>query len=371
MEEIITELSRFRNLFVIARNSSFAYKGRSVDAKRIGRELGVRYILEGSVRKSAGRVRIMGRLVDEASGTLLWADRFEAQLEVIFDLQDQVTESVIGAIGPKLEQAEIDRAKRKPTENLDAYDYFLRGLAAAHRWTRGANDEALQMFYKAIELDPDFASAYGMAARCYSQRKACGWVTDHAADNAEVERLARKASGLGMDDAVALSTAGIGLAFVAGDIDGGCIWIERALALNPNLAIAWLYSGWVNIWIGLPDIAIERLSHAIRLSPQDPEIAMMQGATACAHFFTGRIDDAIFWAEQSLRLQPNYLIATSMLAASYAIAGRSREAEDAVERVRRVDPNCRISKLLDSFPFRRKGDFNRWSEGLRKAGLPE
>ena len=171
VEEIITELSRTRWLFVIARNSSFTYKGRAVDVKQVGRELGVRYVLEGSVRKAGSRVRITGQLVDTATGAHLWAERFDGGLEDIFDLQDQVTARVVGAIAPKLEQAEIERAKRKPTESLDAYDYFLRGLAVCHEWTREANNEALSLFYKAIELDPNFAAAYAFAARCYGRRK--------------------------------------------------------------------------------------------------------------------------------------------------------------------------------------------------------
>src|SRR5262249_7866182 len=161
VDEIITALSRFGWLFVIARNSSFTYKGRAVDVKQVGRELGVRYVLEGSVRKSGSRVRITGQLIDATSGAHLWADRFEGMLEDIFELQDEVTASVVGQIAPKLEKAEIDRAKRKPTESLDAYDYFLRGKASLYRWTRESISEALKLFYRAIELDPDFASSYG------------------------------------------------------------------------------------------------------------------------------------------------------------------------------------------------------------------
>jgi adenylate cyclase len=168
VEEIITALSRFRQLFVIARNSSFTYKGRAVDEKQVGRELGVRYVLEGSVRRSGDRVRVTGQLIDAVTGAHLWADRFDGALEDIFDLQDRVTTSVVGAIAPKLEQAEIDRAKRKPPENLDAYDYYLRGMASHYQsWSKDAINEALRLYYKAIELDPDFASAYGAAARCY------------------------------------------------------------------------------------------------------------------------------------------------------------------------------------------------------------
>jgi TolB-like protein/DNA-binding SARP family transcriptional activator len=371
VEEIITALSRMRWLFVIARNSSFSYRGRAVDVKQIGRELGVRYLLEGSVRKAANRVRIAGQLIDASTGAHLWADRFEGQLEDIFDLQDQMTTSVVGAIAPKLEQAEIERSRSKPTDNLDAYDYFLRGMSAVHQWTKEANIEAIKMFTRAADLDPNFASTYGMLSRCYSQRRAGGWVTDRARDIVETERVARKAAALGADDAVALCTAGIGLAFVVGETDDGIALIDRALVLNPNLAMAWLFSGWVNVWLGEPDLAVANLAHAMRLSPNDPQIAMMQAATACAHFFAGRIAEATTWAERSVRLQPNYFIASCVLAASSALDSHLEEAAKAIARLRQIDPGLRISNLLDSFPIRRQEDFARWADGLRKAGLPE
>jgi TolB-like protein/class 3 adenylate cyclase len=208
VEDIITALSRFRQLFVIARNSSFVYKGRTVDVKQVSRDLGVRYILEGSVRKAADRIRISAQLIDTSMGVHLWAERFDGGLQDIFDLQDQVTARVVGEIAPKLEQAEIERAKRKPTESLDAYDYFLRGMANVYHWTRAANDEALRLFYKAIELDPEFGSAHGMAAWCYIWRKLNGWVIDRAHETSEGARLARRAVEVGKDDAVALSRGG-------------------------------------------------------------------------------------------------------------------------------------------------------------------
>jgi adenylate cyclase len=222
VEEIITALCRFQNLFVIARNSSFTYRGRAVDVKQVSRELGVRYVLEGSVRKAANRVRITGQLIDATTGAHLWADRFDGTLEDVFDLQDKVTVSVVSAIAPKLERVEIERAKRKPTESLDAYDYFLRGMANVHQWTRAANDEALRLFYKAIELDPAFASAYGMAAWCYIWRKLNGWVIDRTQETSEGARLARRAVELGKDDAVALSRGGHALAWFVRDLDNGC-----------------------------------------------------------------------------------------------------------------------------------------------------
>jgi TolB-like protein len=180
VEEIITALSRIRWLFVIARNSSFTYKGRAVDVKQVGRELGVRYVLEGSVRNAANRVRVTGQLIDAANGTHLWADRFDGAIDDVFDLQDRVTASVVGAIAPKLQQAEIERAKRNPTDSLDAYDHFLRGMACVHLGTRQDIDEALRLFYRAIELDRDFASAYGMAAWCFVWRKVNGWIGNRA-----------------------------------------------------------------------------------------------------------------------------------------------------------------------------------------------
>src|SRR5205807_4632839 len=221
VEEITTALSRFRSLFVISRNSAFTYKGRAVDVRQVGRELGVRYLLEGSVRKAANRVRITGQLIEAASAAHLWADRFDGTPEDIFDLQDQVTSSVVCAISLALEQAVIDRAKRKPTESLGAYDYFLRGRAALHEGSVQGHKDALQLFYRAIELDPDFASAYGMAAYSYCHRKTNGWMADRSEEIAETARLARRAVELEKDDAVALSYGGFALAYVAGALDAG------------------------------------------------------------------------------------------------------------------------------------------------------
>jgi adenylate cyclase len=270
VEEIITALSRMRWLFVIARNSSFTFKGRAVDVKQVSRDLGVRYVLEGSVRKAANRIRITAQLIDATSGVHVWAERFDGGLQDVFDLQDQVTARVVGEIAPKLEQAEIERAKRKRTESLDAYDYFLRGMASVHQWTRTANDEALRLFYKAIDLDPGFASAYGMAAWCYIWRKLNGWVVDRAQETSEGAHLARRAVELGKDDAVALSRGGHALAWFVRDLDNGAAFIDRALVLNPNLAAAWNLSGWVRAYRGELDLAIEHHQRAMRLSHSIP-----------------------------------------------------------------------------------------------------
>jgi TolB-like protein/Tfp pilus assembly protein PilF len=371
VEEIITALSRMRWLFVIARNSSFTYKGRPVDVKQVGRELGVRYVLEGSVRKAANRLRITGQLIDASTGAHLWADRFEGGLEDVFELQDHVTSSVIGAIAPKLEQAEIERAKRKPTESLHAYDYYLRGMASIHGWTKAGVSEALKLFSKAIELDPEFASAYGAAAWCYYWRKANGWMTDRAQEITEAIRLARRAAELGNDDAVALSFSGLALGYVGGDPEAGAGMVDRALVLNPNLAIAWSASGFLRIFLGEHDLAVEHTARAMRLSPLDPLIFHMHHVTACAHYFAGRYDEAWPMAERACRERPNFLAALRAAAVSNVFAGRSDEARAHIARALELDPELRLSNLKDRVgPFRAK-DFAKYADGLRKAGLPE
>jgi TolB-like protein/DNA-binding SARP family transcriptional activator len=372
VEEITTALSRFRSLFVIARNTAFTYKGRAVDVRQVGRELGVRYLLEGSVRKAANRVRITGQLIDTGSAAHLWADHFDGTPEDVFELQDQVTSSVVGAISPALEQAEIDRIKRKPTESLGAYDYFLRGRAALHEGSVQGHREALQLFYRAIELDPDFAAAYGMAAYCYCHRKTNGWTADRESEIAETARLARRAVELDTDDAVALSCAGFALAYVVGELDAGVAFIDRALLLNANLATAWIVSGWVRVWLGKPEVAIEHLARATRLSPLDPLINRTRTTTAHAHFFAGRYDEASSWAAMTLREWPDYQTALRIAAASYALAGRLREAKDARERLQKLDPALRLANLADELgPYNRRQDIARYVEGLRAAGLPD
>ncbi|WP_429432338.1 winged helix-turn-helix domain-containing protein [Pseudomonas frederiksbergensis] len=371
VEDIIAALSRIRWLFVIARNSSFTYKGRAVDVQGVGQTLGVRYVLEGSVRKSGNKIRITGQLIDATTGTHIWAERFEGMLHDIFELQDQIAESVVGAIAPQLERAEIERAKRKPTESLDAYDYYLRGMAKLHNGTREAIDEALPLFYKAIELDPEFASAYGMAAWCHFWRKLNGWMIDRPREIAEGARLARLAVELGRDDAVALTRAGHALAHLAGDVDGGIALLDRARLLNPNLAPAWFLGGILRALRGETDAAIADLTHAVRLSPLDPEMFRMQVGMALAHFFAGRFDPASAWAEKALGNLPCLLVSVALMAASHALSGRMDKAKQAMQRLHELDPSLRVSNLKDWLPIQRPEDFARFADGLRLAGLPE
>jgi len=371
VEDIITALSRMTWLFVIARNSSFTYKGKAVDIKQVGRELGVRYVLEGSVRKAGNRVRITGQLIDASTGAHLWADRVDGGLEDIFELQDEVTTRVIGAISPKLEQAEIERARHKPTEKLAAYDYFLRGMANIYQGTKQANLEALANFERAVGIDPDFGTAYGMCAYCYVWRKANGWVADPGQERAAAEQLARKAAKLGFDDPVALCQAGFALAFVVGDLDDGVALIDRALVLNPNLATAWRFSGYVRVFLGEPDLAIQHLERAVRLSPLDPLIFIVQNGIVLAHFFAGRHEEALSWAQKTLRQNPNYAAAIIMAAVSGALTGREDETRKAVQRLREIDPEASISAFANVWPLRRPEDLAAFDKGLGLTGLPE
>jgi TolB-like protein len=372
VDDIITALSHFKALFVIARNSSFTYSGRAVDVKQVGRELGVRYVLEGSVRKAANRVRITGQLIDTATGAHLWAERIDGGLGDIFDLQDQVTESIVGAIAPAMEKAEIERAKRKATESLDAYDRYLRGLARLYQFaSRQALDEALRLFNNAIDLDPEFASAYGRAAFCYAHAKTNGWTSNTANEIAEVMRLAQRAVELGKDDAIALAASGWAFAYVVRDLGAGAALIDRALALNTNLAEAWFCGGWVKTWLGEPKLAIERFARAMRLSPLGPWVTPMQSGTAHAHFMLGHYDEASSWAAAALQDNPDFSSALRIAAMSNAMAGRPEQARKAVARLRQLNPALRVSTYKDvSGPWRAEG-LSRLEEGLRRAGLPE
>ena len=371
VEDIITALSQFKSLFVIARNSSFTYKGKAaVDIKQVGRELGVRYVLEGSVRKGGSRVRITSQLIEAGSGAHLWADRFDGSLENIFDLQDQVTTKVAGAIAPTLEKAEIDRAKRKPTESSDAYDYFLRGMAIYYRYSKEASSEALHFFYKAIEADPDFVLAYARAAIVYAQRKQSSWMEDAEHEKYEGMRLARRSAELGRDDAFALGAAGFTLAYLDWQLDQGAALIDQALVLNSNSALVWQASGWVRIYLGEPEVAVEHLQRALRLSPADPDAPQIASATSWALINAGRYEEAISWADKALFERPTFMPALRVCAISNALAGRIETAQRTVAVFRQHYPEWRIGNFSKGL-LRRPDDYAKFVEGLRKAGMPE
>jgi TolB-like protein len=368
VEDITTALSRNRAFLVIARNSSFTYKGKPVDIKQAAQALRVRYVLEGSVRRSGSRVRVTGQLIEAASGHHLWADRFDGGTADIFELQDQIVARVVGAVAPQLERAEIERA-RHATGDLAAYDLYLRGLDYWNRWTQEGNAKALELFYAAIEKDRDFSTPHGLAASCYLLGKANGWASH--IDESEIARLVERAAAIGMDDPVALCWAGHAHAYFFKDVERALLLVDRALELDENLAIAWQRSGWVRGYAGDADGAIASLMRAMRLNPLDPRVFLTHSAMAFAHFIAGRDDDAAYWAAMGLRVKPGWLPALRMAIASNAMRGRMDEAQRALDTYLQLDPRVSIARICEFYPLRREADRQRLTAGMRKAGVPE
>jgi TolB-like protein len=335
VEEIITALCRIRWLFVIARNSTFTYKGQAIDVKRIGRELGVRYVLEGSVRKVGQRVRITGELIDAITGTHLWADRFDGSLEDIFEFQDKVAVSVAGVIEPTLQAAEIRRSNERPTNDLTAYDLYLRAYAMV--FSSGAGfAEALRIMEQAIERDPRYGPALAWAALC------CLLVTDRQSGDPDANRqkgidFARRALEVAGDDATILANAALALAYFGEDIGAMMALVDRALALNPSFARGWHISGILRVWAGQSDPGIERVEAAFRLSPR-ARVGWGLMVIGMAHFLSRRFDAAVPNLLLAIQEDPGYLEAYRFLAACYAHMGRIEEGREIVARLRAITP---------------------------------
>jgi adenylate cyclase len=368
VEDIITALSRFKSLFVIARNSSFTYKARPVDTKRVGRELGVRYVLEGSVRKFAGRVRITGQLIEASTGVHLWADKFDGELQDIFDLQDDVTSSVVATIAPAIERAEIARSKRKPTDRLDSYDLFLRGMAVMNK--RGSLAEAREFFRKALEQDPEYGAAYAMAATAIMRQQAISGVPITAEMRADAIRLVNLASRYGSEDAFTLARSGHLLAYLGREYDRGASMIEQAVALNPNLAIAWMSRGWVSLMCCDPERAIESFDRMIRLSPLDPSRIWAWTGSSFAHFHLGRYEEGRALAMKSIQFVTEVHTLAAYIMNSTR-AGRTAEAQQAVAQLLKLQPDFRASYAQEAFPARSPEERHRIISALRDAGLPD
>jgi len=373
VEDIITALSRFKSLFVIARNSSFAYKGKSPDIRQVGRELGVRYVLEGSVRKAANRLRITAQLIDAASGAHTWVDRFDGALQDVFELQDDVTEKVVGAIAPRMERAEIVRARRRPPGNTDAYDCYLRGLACLSPVTVDGMERALVFFTEASALDPDYASAYGMAMFCHANRFGFGLTEDVEYRRGQIVRLWQLVARVGNDDGVALGQAAWAVAFALRDLVSARQLIDRALELNPNLATAWTSSGWICVWEGKPELGLEHLRRAERLDPGTIGYAASSlSAMAHASYFLGRYGEALALADRLVQHNPTAHPGLRIGAASAALAGRSETAHLLAIRLQNLDPTFRISRLREYVgPYRDPSFLEKYAKGLRCADVPE
>jgi TolB-like protein/class 3 adenylate cyclase/tetratricopeptide (TPR) repeat protein len=370
VEDIITALSRFKSLFVIARNSSFTYKGKAVDIKQVGRELGVRYVLEGSVRKAGNRVRITGQLIEADTDRHIWADKFDGGLEDIFDLQDQVTSSVVGLIAPKLEQAEIERAKHKPTEKLDSYDFYLRGIELVSTRTLAPLTDALGLFTKAFERDPDYAAAYAMAAWTILMQQAISGVPLTNEERADAIRLANLGATKGIDDAFALSRSAHVLAYLGHEYDRGASLVEQAVALNPNLANAWHSRGWVLLMCEENERSLESFDRMIRLSPLDPLRVRAWNGMAFALFSLGRYEEGFVSASKAIQ----FLTEAHSMGAYIVNAvrsGHSLEAREAVARLLKLQPDFLTSHAQKAFPVRSQETKNRMAAALREAGLPE
>jgi TolB-like protein len=369
-EDIITALSRIPSLFVIARNSSFAYKGKAIDIRQIGRELGVRYVLEGSVRKAGQRLRITGQLVESETGSHLWADRFDSVLEDVFDLQDRVTVAVAGAIEPSIGQAEIRRANRKPTENLQAYDWLLRAIGERQLYSRDSCDRAIGMARRAIELDPRYAQAYAYLAVWVMIRWINGWMEDEAAETAEGVRFAHLAVQLAPNDSVVLTLAALALGHLNRDLANAIPWLDRAIALNPNSALALGLGALVRTFAGDYATAIDHADRAMRLSPFDPSSNVFSLARGISHLLQRQLPEAVAWLRKSAQDNPHNASTFLWLGSALAHAGQMEEARVAIRRLLDLHPMS-SARWWREHRRHREEDTEYLLEGARLAGLPE
>jgi TolB-like protein/class 3 adenylate cyclase len=369
VEDIITGLARIKWVFVIARNSSFTYKGRAIDVKQVSRELGVRYVLEGSVRKASDRVRITAQLIDATSGTHIWADHYDRSIEDIFAVQDELTINVLGVIEPTLRQAEIERAKRKRPESLDAYDLYLRALPYAFTAMPQDADKALALLQRAIELEPDYAAAHAIMAWCHEQRYLRAGLHEEA--KIAALRNARKAIAMGGDDAAALAMAGFVVAVIEYDYASATAAFDRSFALSNSSALALGFSSIVRAWKGDDDAAVEQAQRSIRLSPFDPLLYLPYIGLTYAHFSAGRFEEAAEAAGLASQSNPMFSIPYALHAAALANLGRSVEARSMVERLREIEPDITVASAIESARYANRGKNAELGDALRRAGLPE
>lgn len=369
VEEIITGLSRVKSFFVIARNSSFTYKGRAVDVRQISRELGVRYVLEGSIRKAGSRVRIAGQLVDAMTGHHVWADRFDGDMDDIFDLQDKVTESVVGAVEPSIRLEEIKQARWRPTDYISAYDLYLRALPRFYAMTREGFADVRRLTNEALSIDPDFILAKALGAYIRSLSVSQCW---HEPDDIRVAvRMAREVLAEARDDPTSLRFAAQVLAYSAKEYETALGAIERSLFLNPNSAQGYTGSGWVNAHSSRPLIAIDHFQKAMRLSPVDPEKGIALSGIGMSYLMLERFEEALSWGEIALREMPNYGSSHRVVISALVGLNRLNEAHTAARRLMEGFPTFTLSLQTQINPWRDKGFAERYVGALRIAGIPE
>ena len=369
VEDIITALSRVRSFFVIARNSSFTYKGRAVDVRQVSRELGVRYVLEGSIRKAGARVRIVGQLVDGTTGHHVWADRFEGDISDIFELQDKVTESVVGAVEPSIRLEEIRQARTKPTSSITAYDLYLRALPRFYSMTREGFADVRQLTNEALTIDPEFTLAKALGAYIRSISVSQCW---HEPDEARVAiRMAREVLTEAREDPTSLRFAAQVLAYSAKDYETALSAIDRSLYLNPNSAQGYTGSGWVNAYAGRPLIAIDHFHRAMRLSPIDPEKGIALSGIGMSYLMLERFEEALQWGEQALREMPNYGSSHRVVIGALVGLQRPDEARAAARRLLEAFPTYNLTLQRQINPWRDAAFGERYLDALRVAGIPE
>ena len=371
VEDIITALSRIKWFFVIARNSSFTYKGKNVDVKQIARELGVRYVLEGSVRKVGSRVRITGQLIDGSNAVHIWADTFDGELNDIFELQDRITASVVSAIEPSLQHAEIERLKYKPTDKFDAYDLMLHALQQWHQFTEVSFQAALDCLDRALVIDPSYAPALAMTAYCYAHRRQQGWSKDIEAEATKGLRLASKAVELAKDDGNVLWMAAAAVWQLELNWPRARELARRSVIANGNSVWGLIVTALIEMTSGNAGEGLSLLRRADRLSPRDPTGWLLAGGMSLAYYLEGKLDDSIQWSQQALAQNPRYVVAIRLLAANYARLGQPDKATEWVQQLLKGEPALTISKQRSRMMFMDENVWNKLADGLRLAGLPE
>jgi len=368
VEDILTGLARLRWLFVIARNSSFSYKGRNVDVRQVGRELGVRYVLEGSVRRGGNRIRITGQLIEAETGNHLWAERYDRALDDVFAIQDEITESVIGCIQPEVYAAEHDRLKRKAPQSLDAWENFIRGMFLYSQHSDTGTKDALNMLDRAIELDPCYAQAHGLRAVCLAWRAIQGWENRETAFAKAAEGADR---AVACDPAEPWAYIAHGFIAVASRRDSEAVAaMSRAIDASPNFAYAHGLLGAAHAFGGRPDQAIECIDRGVRLSPRDifgDEYALYYAFT---HFQAGRYGEAAAAADRAIQLRPGHPTLYMMAAASFGLSGETDKAKRAITQLTNLVPDISAAGVEETFLYCRPEDRSRLAMGLLAAGLP-
>jgi adenylate cyclase len=371
-EDLITWLSRVSWLFVIARNSSFSFRGEKLDARTIGERLGVRYLVEGSVRRAGGRLRLTAQLIEAATSNHLWAERYDGSLEDVFDFQDRIVTSLIGAIEPKLRATEIARARLKRPDSLDAFDLYLQALPKAAALSAQSLAEAIELLDRASSLSPDYVQALAWATMCREMRVVQNYSPDREKDLREAGELSQRALNRDPTDPVALTAAAYVALMVRGDYQTAWDLVDRALAIDPNAAFNWGIRGWFSLWAGETEMAMTAFEKAMRLSPLDPQWgATFKGGMAGALANSGRSEEALPWARRALQENPNWSGPHLSLIGGLWLSGRHEEAREAARRHVEMFPRFSLRRYLEATPYRLTPAQERFFDGLREAGLPE